>query len=89
MLHTFAGNFFKKFVFLAVRKSGMLQKVHYYFNSYTTYEKPKKNRNRRRRSQHLRQQAIKEEGTDQNKKAIKGEAALEVKEEEKFLDKEP
>jgi hypothetical protein len=31
------------------------EKVRCYFNSYTTYEKPKKNRNRRRRSQHLRQ----------------------------------
>jgi hypothetical protein len=30
------------------------EKVHCYFNSYTTYEKPKKNRNRRRRSQRLR-----------------------------------
>jgi hypothetical protein len=41
------------------------EKVRCYFNSYTTYEKPKKNRNRRRRSQRLRQQAIKEEGADQ------------------------
>jgi hypothetical protein len=64
------------------------EKVHYYFNNYTTYEKPKKNRNKRCRSQRLRQEAIKEEGADQKKKAIKGEAALEVKE-EKFLDKEP
>jgi hypothetical protein len=52
------------------------KKVRCYFNSYTTYEKPKKNRNRRRRSQHLRQQAIKEEGVDQNKEAVKGEASL-------------
>jgi hypothetical protein len=65
------------------------EKVRCYFNSYTTYEKPKKNRNRRRRSQRLRQQAIKEEGTDQEKEAVEGEFALEAKEEEKFLDKEP
>jgi hypothetical protein len=65
------------------------EKVRCYFNSYTTYEKPKKNRNRRHCSQCLRQQAIKEEGVDQKKEAIVGEAALEVKEEEKFLDKEP
>jgi hypothetical protein len=65
------------------------EKVHYYFNSYTTYEKPKKNRNRRRRSQRLRQQAIKEEGADQKKEVVEGEAALEAKEEDKFLDKEP
>jgi hypothetical protein len=64
------------------------EKVRCYFNSYTTYEKPKKNRNRRCRSQRLKQQAIKEEGPDQKKKAVKGEAALETKEEEKFLDKE-
>jgi hypothetical protein len=30
------------------------EKVHCYFNRYTTYEKPKKNRNRRHRSQHQR-----------------------------------
>jgi hypothetical protein len=65
------------------------EKVRCYFNSYTTYEKPKKNRNRRRRSQHLRQQAIKEEEADQKKEAVEEEAALEVKEEEKLLDKEP
>jgi hypothetical protein len=65
------------------------EKVHCYFNSYTTYEKPKKNRNRRRRSQRLRQQGIKEEGADQKKEAVEGEATLEAKEEEKFLDKEP
>jgi hypothetical protein len=64
------------------------EKVHCYFNSYTTYEKPTKNRNRRRCSQRLRQQAIKEEGADQKKEAVEGEAALEAKEEEKFLDKE-
>jgi hypothetical protein len=64
------------------------EKVCCYFNSYTIYEKPKNNRNRRRRSLRLKQQAIKEEGADQNKEAVKGEAALEVKE-EKFLDKEP
>jgi hypothetical protein len=57
--------------------------VHCYFNSYTTYEKPKKNRNRRCRSLRLRQQAIKEVGADQKKEAIEGEAALEAKEEEK------
>jgi hypothetical protein len=65
------------------------EKVCCYFNSYTTYEKPKKNRNRRRRSQRLRQQAIKEEGVDQKKEVVEGEAALEEKEEDKFLDKEP
>jgi hypothetical protein len=65
------------------------EKVHYYFNSYTTYEKPKKNRNRRHRSQRLRQQAIKEEGANQEKEAVEGEATLEAKEEEKFLDKKP
>jgi ABC-type multidrug transport system ATPase subunit len=65
------------------------EKVCCYFNSYTTYEKPKKNRNRRRRSQLLRQQAIKKEGADQKKEVVEGEAALEAKEEEKFLDKEP
>jgi hypothetical protein len=65
------------------------EKVRCYFNSHTTYEKPKKNRNRRRRFQRLRQQAIKEEGADQKKEAIEGEAALEAKEEEKLLDKEP
>jgi hypothetical protein len=65
------------------------EKVHCYFNSYTTYEKPKKNRNRRHRSQRLRQQAIKEQGADQKKEAVEGEATLEEKEEEKFLDKEP
>jgi hypothetical protein len=65
------------------------KKAHCYFNSYTTYEKSKKNRNRRRRSQRLKQQAIKEEGADQKKEAVEGEAALEAKEEEKFLDKEP
>jgi hypothetical protein len=65
------------------------EKVHCYFNSYTTYEKPKKNRNRRRRSLRLKQQAIKEEGADQKKKVVEGEAALEAKEEEKLLDKEP
>jgi ABC-type multidrug transport system ATPase subunit len=65
------------------------EKVRCYFNSYTTYEKPKKNRNRRRRSQRLRQQAIKEEVADQKKEAIEEEAALEAKEEEKILDKEP
>jgi hypothetical protein len=27
-------------------------KVHFYFNSYTNYEQPKKNRNRRRRRSH-------------------------------------
>jgi hypothetical protein len=43
------------------------EKVRCYFNSYTTYEKSKKNRNRRRLSQRLRQQAIKEEGADQRK----------------------
>jgi hypothetical protein len=41
-----------------------VEKVRCYFNSYTTYEKPKKNRNRRHRSQRLKQQAIKEEGAD-------------------------
>jgi hypothetical protein len=65
------------------------EKVRCYFNSYTTYEKPKKNMNRRRRSQRLRQQAIKEEGADQKKEAVEEEAALEAKEEDKFLDKEP
>jgi 7-cyano-7-deazaguanine synthase in queuosine biosynthesis len=64
------------------------EKVRYYFNSYTTYEKPKKNRNRRCRSQRLKQQAIKEEGADQKKEVVKGEAALEAKESEKLLDKE-
>jgi hypothetical protein len=64
------------------------EKVRCYFNSYTTYEKPKKNRNRRRHSQRLRQQAIKEEGADQKKEVVE-EAALEEKEEEKLLDKEP
>jgi hypothetical protein len=58
------------------------EKVRCYFNSYTTYEKPKKNRNRRH-------QAIKEEGADQEEEAIQGEATLEAKEEEKFLDEEP
>jgi hypothetical protein len=65
------------------------EKIHCYFNSYTTYEKLKKNRNRRHHSQRLRQQAIKEEGADQKKEAVEGEAALEAKEEENFLDKEP
>jgi 7-cyano-7-deazaguanine synthase in queuosine biosynthesis len=65
------------------------EKVRCYFNSYTTYEKLKKNRNRRCCSQHLRQQAIKEEGANQEKETIEGEAALEAKEEEKLLDKEP
>jgi hypothetical protein len=64
------------------------EKVRCYFNSYTTYEKRKKNRNRRCHSQRLRHQAITEEGVDQKKEAIEGEAALEAKEEEKFLDKE-
>jgi hypothetical protein len=64
------------------------EKVHCYFNSYTTYEKPKKNRNRRRRSQRLRHQAIKEEGANQKKEAMEGEVVLEEKEEEKLLDKE-
>jgi hypothetical protein len=64
------------------------EKVRCYFNSYTTYEKPKKNRNRRHRSQHLRHQAIKEEGANQKKESIEGEVVLEAKEEEKLLDKE-
>jgi hypothetical protein len=64
------------------------EKVRCYFNSYTTYEKPKKNRNRRCCSQRLRQQAIKEEGAEQRKEVVEGEATLEAKE-EKFLDKEP
>jgi hypothetical protein len=48
-----------------------VEKVRCYFNSYTTYEKPKKNRNRRRCSQRLRQQAIKEEGAKQKRKLLK------------------
>jgi hypothetical protein len=59
------------------------EKICCYFNSYTSYEKPKKNRNRRRHSPH---QAIKKEGADQKKKAVKEEATLEVK--EKILDEE-
>jgi hypothetical protein len=34
------------------------EKVCCYFNSYTTYEKPRKNRSRRRRSQHSKKQII-------------------------------
>jgi hypothetical protein len=65
------------------------EKVRCYFNSYTTYEKPKKNKNRRRCSRRQRQQAIKEEGANQEKEAVEGEAALDATEEEKFLDEEP
>jgi ABC-type multidrug transport system ATPase subunit len=65
------------------------EKVRCYFNSYTTYEKPKKNKNRRRYSQRQRQQAIKEGGANQEKEVVEGEAALEATEEEKFLDEEP
>ena len=66
-----------------------MEKVRCYLNSYTTYEKPKKNMNRRHHSQHQRQQAIKEEGADQEEDDNEREAALEAKEEEKFLDEKP
>ena len=65
------------------------EKVRCYFNSYTTYGKPKKNRNKRHCSLCEEQQAIKKEGADQRKEVVTGEAALGAKEEEKFLDEEP
>jgi hypothetical protein len=40
------------------------EKVHCYFNSYTTYEKPKKNKSRRRCSQRQKKQATKDGWAD-------------------------
>ena len=65
-----------------------IEKVRCYLNSYTTYEKPKRNRNRRHHSPCQEQQAIKNEGADQKKEVVKGEATLEAKEKEKYLDEE-
>ena len=65
------------------------EKVRCYFNSYTAYEKPKKNKNRRCHSPCQVQQAIKKEGVDKKKEAIKGEVALEAKEEEEFQEEKP
>jgi len=53
------------------------EKVRCYFNSYTTLEKPKKNKNKRRHSQ-----IIKKEDANQEKEVVKAQATLETKEEE-------
>ena len=52
------------------------EKVHYYFNSYTTYEQPKKTRSRRRHrsSQHQKNQPLKNEwNEDEPKEVVKDE----------------